>query len=108
MIKVDELKALCGDDDSMVEMLLTIYLEEYGQSDSIIQQRYETDDLDGLFKISHELKGMFSNLCAKDAMSLAQIVESSSQAGSIPEESAISNLCNEIQQINQQIKTMLQ
>ncbi len=108
MIKMDELKAICGDDDSTVEMLLSIYLEEYGQSDCIIQQRYETEDLDGLFKISHELKGMFSNLCAQEAMSLAQIVESSSQAGTTPDQSAVTNLCGEIQRINQQIKTMLQ
>lgn len=108
MIKVDELKALCDHDEAMVEMLLTIYMDEYGQSDSVIQQKYATDDLDGLFQISHELKGMFSNLCAKNAMSLAQVVESSSQAGTIPDESAISNLCGEIQVINEQIKAILQ
>ncbi|MCK8046226.1 Hpt domain-containing protein [Shewanella sp. 1CM18E] len=107
MIKIEELKAICGDDDSMVEMLLNLYMEEYGQCDSVIQQRYMSDDLDGLFKISHELKGMFSNLCAQDAMTLAQIVESSSQAGTLPEESAIKDLCQEIRAINQQINTIL-
>ncbi|WP_108945227.1 Hpt domain-containing protein [Shewanella halifaxensis] len=107
MIKIEELKAICGDDDSMVEMLLNLYMEEYGQCDSVIQQKYTNDDLDGLFKISHELKGMFSNLCAQDAMGLAQVVESSSQAGTLPDESAINNLCQEIRHINQQIKNIL-
>lgn len=107
MIKIEELKAICGDDDSMVEMLLNLYMEEYGQCDSIIQQRYSNDDLDGLFKIAHELKGMFSNLCAQDAMSLAQAIEASSQVGTLPEESTIDNLCQEIRAINQQIKTIV-
>lgn len=107
MIKIEELKTICGDDDSMVEMLLNLYMEEYGQCDSIIQQRYNNDDLDGLFKIAHELKGMFSNLCAQDAMSLAQAVESSSQVGTLPDETTINNLCQEIQHINKQIKSLL-
>ncbi|QQX80032.1 Hpt domain-containing protein [Shewanella sp. KX20019] len=108
MIEVNELKALCGDDDSMVKMLLTIYLEEYGESDSIIQHRFSSDDVDGLFQISHELKGMFSNLCAKEAMTLAQAVESSSQAGSLPNQTAINDLCGKIKEINQQIEGILQ
>lgn len=108
MIEVNELRALCGDDDSMVKMLLTIYLEEYGQSDSILKNRYSSDDVDGLFQISHELKGMFSNLCAKEAMTLAQAVESSSQAGSLPDQSAINDLCGKIQEINLQIEGILQ
>ena len=108
MIEVNELRALCGDDDSMVKMLLTVYLEEYGQSGNILQQRFSSDDIDGLFRISHELKGMFSNLCAKEAMALAQTVESSSQAGSLPDSSAINELCGKIQEINQQIEGILQ
>ncbi|ABZ78537.1 hypothetical protein Shal_3997 [Shewanella halifaxensis HAW-EB4] len=108
MIKVDELKSLCGDDDSMVNMLLSLYIEEYGASDSIILQRYDTEDIDGLFQISHELKGMYSNLCATEAMSLAQVVESNSKAGTIPDRSAINNLCSEIQAINKQIQAILQ
>ncbi|MCG9730406.1 Hpt domain-containing protein [Shewanella sp. Isolate13] len=108
MIKIDELTALCDGDDSVLNMLLNLYIEEYGQSDSIIKQRYNTEDIDGLFQITHELKGMFSNLCAQDAVSLAQIVESSSQTGCIPDETAINNLCDEIRNINQQIQALLQ
>ncbi|GIU32215.1 Hpt domain-containing protein [Shewanella schlegeliana] len=108
MIKVDELKALCDGDDSMLNMLLTLYIEEYGQSAKHIQQSYRTEDIDGLFRISHELKGMFSNLCAQDAVSLAQVVESSSKGGLLPEQIAINNLCSEIQTINQQIAAILQ
>ena len=108
MIKVDELTALCGDDEAMVKMVLTLYLEEYGESHTIIQHRYQHDDIDGLFQIAHELKGMFSNLCAKDAMNLAQEVESTSKSGTPPLQSSIGNLCSEIQAINQQIQTILQ
>ncbi|MCL1059717.1 Hpt domain-containing protein [Shewanella gelidimarina] len=108
MIEVNELRALCGDDDSMVKMLLTIYLEEYGESDSVLKNRFSSDDVDGLFQISHELKGMFSNLCAKEAMTLAQVIESSSQAGSLPDQTAINDLCGKIKEINQQIERILQ
>ena len=93
MIAVNELKALCGDDDSMVKMLLGIYLEEYGESDSVLQSRFSKDDIEGLFQISHELKGMFSNLCAKEAMTLAQEIESCSKAGSLPDSDDINALC---------------
>ncbi|MFT5788636.1 MAG: HPt (histidine-containing phosphotransfer) domain-containing protein [Shewanella sp.] len=108
MIEVNELRALCGDDDSMVKMLLTIYLEEYGESGSVLKNRFSSDDVDGLFQISHELKGMFSNLCAKEAMTLAQVIESSSQAGSLPDQTAINDLCGKIKEINQQIERILQ
>lgn len=108
MIKVDELKVLCDGDDSMLKMLLSLYIEEYGQSDSIIKQRYSTEDIEGLFQITHELKGMFSNLCAQDAVGLAQVVESSSKAGTLPDQNAIKQLCSEIQVINQQIQAILQ
>lgn len=108
MIEVNELRALCGDDDSMVKMLLSIYLEEYGESDDILQSRFSKDDVNGLFQISHELKGMFSNLCAKEAMTLAQTVESRSQAGSLPDQNDINALCGKIKEINQQIEGILQ
>ncbi|WOT05057.1 Hpt domain-containing protein [Shewanella youngdeokensis] len=108
MIEVDELTAMCGDDSDMVKMLLTIYLEEYGESHNILKTRFSSDDVDGLFQISHELKGMFSNLCAKEAMTLAQVVESSAQAGTLPEQSTVDELCGKIQEINQQIAGILQ
>ncbi|MGS0691689.1 Hpt domain-containing protein [Shewanella sp. 0m-4] len=108
MIKIDELKALCDGDDSMLNMLLTIYIEEYGQSDHLIFQSYQTENITELFRLTHELKGMFSNLCAQDAVSLAQVVESSSKGGSLPERIAIINLCSEIQTINRQITAILQ
>ena len=108
MIEVSELKALCGDDDAMVKMLLSIYLEEYGESDNVLQSRFSKDDVDGLFQISHELIGMFSNLCAKDAMTLAQAIESSSQAGALPNQNDINALCGKIKEINQQIEGILQ
>ncbi|MCL1095806.1 Hpt domain-containing protein [Shewanella kaireitica] len=108
MIEVNELRALCGDDDSMVKMLLSIYLEEYGESDNVLQSRFSKDDVNGLFQLSHELKGMFSNLCAKEAMTLAQAIESSSQAGSLPARNDINALCGKIKEINQQIAGILQ
>ncbi|GIU17813.1 Hpt domain-containing protein [Shewanella sp. MBTL60-007] len=108
MIKIDELKALCDGDDSMLNMVLTLYIEEYNQSYNIIKQRYSTEDIEGLFQIAHELKGMFSNLCAQDAVSFAQVVESSTQNGALPDETAINKLCEEIQNINQQVQVLLQ
>ncbi|WP_299809078.1 Hpt domain-containing protein [uncultured Shewanella sp.] len=108
MIEIEKLMALCDGDDSMLNMVVTIYIQEYGQSDRIILHRYHTEDVDGLFQLAHELKGMFSNLCAQDAVSLAKIVESSAQSGVIPDETAINKLCSEIQKINQQIQALLQ
>lgn len=108
MIQIEELIKKCDNSENTVKQLLQLYLDGYSHRVLEMQSFFENGDVKGLLDTSHELKGMFSNLCAAEVTELIRQLEVIVQAGGLPEYKLFHTLCSNIELTNHQIIDYLQ
>ncbi|WP_299005794.1 Hpt domain-containing protein [uncultured Shewanella sp.] len=95
-------------DTDMVDIILNMYKEEHGEDILKIKSNYEDKNLDGLFQVTHSLKGVISNFFEEEICDLLETIEVSSKSGDIPPSDMIETVCHKIEGLNQQIDKILQ
>lgn len=70
-----------SDDDSFFLEIIDLYKEQYPQILSNIKTSFKSNDLDGLSKASHALKGASLNIGAKELAAVCKTLELNSKNG---------------------------
>ncbi|WP_298772904.1 Hpt domain-containing protein [uncultured Shewanella sp.] len=94
-------------DLDMVNIILSMYKEEHSDDIEKIKSYYNNKDLDGLFHVTHSLKGVISNFFEEEICDLLEQIETKSKTGDTPDETLILSACEEINKLNSDINSRI-
>lgn len=94
-------------DLDMANIILSMYQEEHNSDIEKIKIYYNNKDLDGLFHITHSLKGVISNFFEEEICNLLEKIETSAKTGETPDETLITSACEKINVLNSDINNRI-
>lgn len=103
MIDMEGLSARLGNNATIVEKILDIFVTQYGNKPSVFGDSIASGNTEEIYHLAHSIKGALANMCAEEDAAAAGAIESAARDGNIPEESLVADMEKRIRDINEQI-----